>query len=294
MGCNMLDYRIYTFLMLFDEMNYRKTAEKLNMTQPGVTQHIQYLEKHYGVKLFEYDGRTLTKTENAITLKRHIDSIRAEENEISKKFVEKNIINLKIGATKTIGEFVISEEINSFLRRTNHSLELFIDNTDILLSMLENAEIDFAIIEGVFDKSKYGYHIMKKERFLGICEKGHPFANKTIKLEDIFKENLILREQGSGTRKIFEKALEDKGFSIKCFQRYSSISNFSVICDIVSRSSAITFGYEPVAESRETLACFYIEDMQINGEFNYVYCNKEIAKEKIDYFIKNDGEHISS
>ena len=50
----MLDYRIYTFLTLFKEMNYRKTAEKLNMTQPGVTQHIQYLEKHYGVKLFEY------------------------------------------------------------------------------------------------------------------------------------------------------------------------------------------------------------------------------------------------
>ena len=50
----MLDYRIYTFLTLYDEMNYRRTAEKLNMTQPGVTQHIHYLEKHYGAKLFEY------------------------------------------------------------------------------------------------------------------------------------------------------------------------------------------------------------------------------------------------
>ena len=58
----MLDNRIYTFLTLYDEMNYRKTAEKLNMTHPGVTQHIQYLEKNYGVKLFNYNGRTLSKT----------------------------------------------------------------------------------------------------------------------------------------------------------------------------------------------------------------------------------------
>ena len=53
----MLDYRVLTFLALYDEMNYRRTAEKLNMTQPGVTQHIHYLENYYGVKLFEYDGR---------------------------------------------------------------------------------------------------------------------------------------------------------------------------------------------------------------------------------------------
>jgi DNA-binding transcriptional LysR family regulator len=161
----MLDNRIFTFLTLYDEMNYRKTAEKLNMTQPGVTQHIQYLEKYYGVKLFNYNGRTLSKTANAEILKKHIDSIRAEENEISNEFTHKDSISLKIGATKTIGEFVIAPEILRFLSKRNHTLELHIDNTDILLSMLEDSRIDFAIIEGVFDKSHYKYHLMKKEKF---------------------------------------------------------------------------------------------------------------------------------
>ena len=76
MRYSMLDYRINTFLTLYEEMNYRRTAEKLNMTQPGVTQHIHYLEKHYGVKLFEYDGRILSRTKNAEYLKRHFDSIK--------------------------------------------------------------------------------------------------------------------------------------------------------------------------------------------------------------------------
>lgn len=283
----MLDYRIYTFITLYDEMNYRKTAEKLNMTQPGVTQHIHYLEKHYGVKLFEYDGKNLYKTPNAEILKKHIDSIRAEENEITLQFTHEKPLCLKIGATKTIGEFVISQDICSFVQNPKHSLELYIDNTDILLSMLESSKIDFAIIEGVFDKKKYGYHLMKKERFVGICSNSHPFANKTVKLEDIFNENLILREKGSGTRKIFEQALNDKGFSTKCFRNHSSVSNFSVICDIVSRTGAITFGYEPVANSRNNLACFEVENIQMDGEFNYVYCNEKIAKEKIHTFIES-------
>ena len=43
----MLDYRIETFLTLYEEMNYRRTAERLQMTQPGVTQHIHYIENYY-------------------------------------------------------------------------------------------------------------------------------------------------------------------------------------------------------------------------------------------------------
>lgn len=283
----MLDYRIYTFLTLYDEMNYRKTAEKLSMTQPGVTQHIHHLEKHYGVKLFEYDGRNLSKTENAKILKKHIDYIIAEENAITEKFTFEKSVSLKIGATKTIGEFVITSDIRRFSEKKNHSLQLYIDNTDILLSMLEASEIDFAIIEGVFDKTKYGYHLMKKERFIGICSHTHPFANRKVKITDIFKENLILREQGSGTRKIFEQALNDKGFSVDCFSNHSSISNFSVICDIVDKTGAITFGYEPVAKSRDNLSCFEVEDMQLSGEFNYVYCNERTAMEKIDKFYNS-------
>ena len=61
----MLDHRLYTFLTLCETGNYTKTAEKLNMTQPAVTQHIQFLEGllsgkadcRKGEGLFTYKGR---------------------------------------------------------------------------------------------------------------------------------------------------------------------------------------------------------------------------------------------
>jgi electron transport complex protein RnfC len=67
----MVDPRIETFLTLCKVMNYRKTAEILNMTQPAVTQHIHYLENLYRCKLFEYDRKTLTMTRQAKILKEY-------------------------------------------------------------------------------------------------------------------------------------------------------------------------------------------------------------------------------
>lgn len=252
------------------------------MTQPGVTQHIHYLENYYGVKLFEYDGRTLFRTKNAHRLKKFFDSVKAEETDIRERFIPTDFVHMTVGATKTIGEFVIVPQIRAFLQAPNHNLDLVIDNTENLLHMLEGSQIDFAVIEGVFDKSKYGYHLYKKETFIGVCAKDHPFANKTVTLEEAFREDIVVREIQSGTRMLLQNAITDRGFSLDSFRRCSSVNNFSVICDLVANNKAITFAYEPIAHCRDDLATFMVEDMQIQGEFNFVYCNDRVAKEKIN------------
>ncbi len=284
----MLDYRIHTFLTLYQKMNYRKTAEALNMTQPGVTQHIHYLENLYHVKLFEYNGKTLSRTKNAEILKRHVDSVIAETRSMQEEFSKPSGVFLNVGATKTIGEFVLVPVVRRFLENKNHNMRLLIDNTETLLQKLENSELDFAVVEGVFDKSHYGYRLFQKENFVGICSIHHPFAGKEVSLTDIFKETLIVREQGSGTRNLLEQAVVDRGFSLEAFSRVVSISNFSVITEMVAKENAITFAYQPVALCREDLAIFEVEGMKMIGEFNFVYCNQNIGEEKVNLFIKSD------
>lgn len=281
----MLDYRIDTFLALYEQMNYRKTADMLNMTQPGVTQHIHYLENFYGVKLFTYNGRQLMRTKQAEQLKQYFDSVRAEERSLRDGFVQTDRVQLKVGATKTIGEFVIVPAVRDFLAQKMHDLELVVDNTENLLSKLSRGELDFAIIEGVFDKEKYPHHLFKKEQFVGICGKDHPFAGRTVSLGEVFGEHLIVRERGSGTRMLLQRAMTDKGYSLSRFSRCSSVGNFSVICELVAQNGAITFAYEPVTGCRNDLATFQVEEMQIQGEFNFVYTNARVAQEKISCFM---------
>ena len=59
----MIDFRIDTFLAVCQYMNYTKAAEALSITQPAVTQHIHYLEEHFGVKLFQFQGKRPVLTE---------------------------------------------------------------------------------------------------------------------------------------------------------------------------------------------------------------------------------------
>lgn len=277
----MLDYRMYTFLTLYEEMNYRRTAELLNMTQPGVTQHIHHLEKYYGVKLFRYDGRVLTRTPDAEVLRRHIRRMLAEEKAIQEEMSAQKRLCLRVGATKTIGEFVLVPVVQRFVNDPGHSIELTVDNTQNLLRMLEGGELDFAVVEGVFDKGQYGYHLYQKERFLGVCGRGHAFAGKRVPMEALFQQTLVVRERGSGTRRLLEQTLSDHGYSLDSFQRVLAVSNFSVITDLVAQNGAITFAFQPVASQNPRLASFEIEDVQIVGEFNFVYRNRETAMEKI-------------
>lgn len=280
----MLDHKLYTFLALYEEMNYRRTAKRLNMTQPGVSQHIKHLEGEFGVKLFEYNGKTLSRTRHAESLRKHLSGIQAEIYAAREDFICKEELRLRVGATKTVGEYVILPTVEAYLSRGG-SLELTVDNTDSLLELIDRAELDFAIVEGVFDKSRYPHRLYKSERFVGICSREHHFAGRSVSLSETFSEQLILRERGSGTRRLLEGALADRGYSVDSFGRHSSISSFSLICELVARGDAISFAYEPIALSHPGLAAFELSDIEIKGEFNFVYASERLAEERIARFL---------
>lgn len=281
----MLDFRIRTFLMVCETMNYRMAAENLNMSQPSITQHIHYLEDYYKTKLFIYDKKKLYKTKEAIILEKYSISMRANEtslvNDISA--VEKK--EIRIGATKTIGNYVLNERILSLIDNNSVSLTFVIDNTKNLLELLNLNKLDLLIIEGVFDKSEYSYKLYKKERFVGVCSKDHLFAGKSVKMEDLFSQTLIIREEGSGTRKILEMELLEISHSINEFKNINCISNFEFIKSIVKKGSGISFVFESVAKDDDELDFFTIEGQVIDKEFNFVYLKSTNVDEIIKEFV---------
>lgn len=184
--------------------------------------------------------------------------------------------------------------LKRFLAEKDHTVNFVVDNTETLLRRLEDSQLDFAVIEGIFDKRKFGCRLYRKEAYVGICSRSHPFAGRTVSLEDVFSQTIVLREPGSGTRRLLEQAIRDRGYSLDAFARCISVSNFSVIADLVSDGEAITFGYAPVASGREELAVFSVADMQIVGEFNLVYIDEESAAEKIRLFFGKPEEENGS
>ena len=144
----MLDYRIDTFLTLCEQMNYRKTADILHISQPAVTQQIHYLENQYGRKLFQYENRRLVKTEAAVILEKYARAAKLQEQGLREKLESDPLHSLRIGATKTIGDYYLKKDIRRYLQSPDNALTLLVDNTEHLLKLLEENELDFAVVEG--------------------------------------------------------------------------------------------------------------------------------------------------
>ena len=103
-----MDQRLETFLTVCATMNYRKAAEQLHLTQPAVTKQIQALEALYGVRLFTYDSRKLRKTPQGETLEIYAISQRYQDEELRRALKRQEKTSLRIGATKSIGDYILT------------------------------------------------------------------------------------------------------------------------------------------------------------------------------------------
>lgn len=280
----MLDNRIYTFLKLCELMNYRAAAESLNMTQPAVTQHIQGLERDFGCRLFKYNKKTLAMTPEAEELQRCAQGALYNEKEFREYLSEQKAIPVRIGATKTIGNYAAEDKITRLLKDKRYRVTIDIDNTENLLNRIDRAELDFALVEGYFDKSKYKSSFIKKEEFLGLCPKEHRFAGKDVNISDLKNELLILREKGSGTRTIFEQIISEENYGIDYFNRIAEVSSFELLKKCIISCGGISFAYKAVADSDKRLATFKLHDEKIYREFNYVYLKNSMSERYVEIF----------
>lgn len=274
----MLDARWHTFLVLCETMNYTRAAEKLCLTQPAVTHHIQYLEGHYGCRLFHYKGKTLQLTEAGRRLRDFTRSMVYNDRRVEAAMAGTAPIALRVGASKTIGEYVIAPKIGRFLRaHPEATFSLLVDNTQVLLHDLEAGQLDFVLVEGFFDRNRYNAALYRQESFFGICAPHHRLAGRSVPLQELMGERLLLREHGSGTRAILEEALHRQNLTLESFACVSTISDFSTIKSLVRDGLGVSFFYAPVVEqdlAEGTLARFDIAGMPMSGAFYFV-CLKD-------------------
>lgn len=286
-----MEQKLYTFLALCQTMNYRLAAERLHLSQPAVTKQIQSLEQSLQTKLFYYDGHTLHKTEKCLLLERYAISQQYQFEELQLAIANKKRQKLRIGATKTIGDYVLIDAIKNYLSHSSHELSLVVDNTKHLLQMLDENQLDFAVIEGTFSKTKYDSYLLRMEPFVGICAKNSPLCGKHIGIEELLSETIIVREEGSGTRRIFEERLMAAGYELSDFFREVSISSFVSIKALVADGIGISFLYHSVVSKEENIGIFTVDGITEPHAFHVVYTRNTNAKKYSKQFLGEKTEY---
>ena len=271
----MIDTRVETFLDVCKTMNYTRTAENLNMTQPAVSQHIRYLEEFYQVKLFSYQNKKLELTSQGRYLKKYLETISHDV-----KYLQKSVQNIKkrnrvkLGATLSIGEFYIPDRLSAFMKNTQElDISVTIADTRELLFRLDGGEVDFILCEGYFDKNEYAHKLIKKEDMYIVCSAEYD-SSQIKDLKDLFEHSMLCRENGSGTRKIFENYLHEYNYSFKNFTRISEFTSPHLIKKLLLDKQGISVLYKTVIEKelrQKTLKIIDIPGFHVTHEFNAVW-----------------------
>ncbi len=273
----MLDFRIDTFLAVCRSMNFTRAAEELHITQPAVSQHIRHLEKRYGVKLFDYQGKRLSLTaagealfSAAVTMK-HDDLFLREQLPT----LGRGRKSLVFGATLTVGECTAPERLAAYLNRYPETdVHLLVANTHELLHRIDAGEIDFAIVEGFFEKREYDSLPFSRERYVAVCGAQLRFTRPPRRVEDLLGERLLLREEGSGTREILERYLEGRNLTVQDFRQTAQVSNLHAIKTLVQYGCGVTFLYEAAVREElagEKLHVLPLEDFPLHHDFTFLW-----------------------
>lgn len=273
----MQDFRTETFLDVCDTLSYTRTAQRLNITQPAVSQHISHLEAVYGTKLFSYSNRRLSLTEAGEVLRDALTVMAHDERLVKERIaaLSGKRRTIGFGATMTAGEYVIARPLARFLQqRPDLQVKVVASGTDDLLALLHEGVLDCALVEGFFDKGYYDWEVYCIEQLVAVCAPGCRLAEEPQRLEGLLGEHLIVREPGSGTRAVLEHALAARNLSLDGFARTTEVTSISIIKALVESGYGIAFLYESAVRAEcaaGTLRAIELDGPAIEHDMTFIW-----------------------
>ena len=198
------------FITVADTGSMTAAAKALYIAQPTVSQAVSELEEHYGVKLFDRLAKRLYLTDKGTRLlsyARHLISLMNEMEQVMQGPDQSGLI--KVGASLTVGTYLLPQLVHQFKHQYPFlQIRSTIKNTlDIERLLLQNA-IDFAVVEGMVHTPDIVATPFMDDKLLLVCGKTHPlYQADAIPPAELENLQFIVREQGSGTRELFENMM---------------------------------------------------------------------------------------
>jgi len=215
----MEDHKLRVFCAVAETKSFSKASELIHLTQPAVSLQIQAMEELYETRLFDRSGNSINLTPAGEILYKRAKEILALYAEAQQNISEITGAikgSLSIGASSTIGNYLLPHIIAAFKKKVPQvNISLVVSNTKIITERLNAGEIDIALVEGDVSKQRFSVEPLISDELVVVMSPAHPWADRrSLSAIELTKEPLILREEGSGTRQIILKHLEEHGIKL--------------------------------------------------------------------------------
>jgi len=223
--------------------SFTSAAKKLCITQPAVTAQIKTFEDQCDLKLFKKKGRSLYLSEEGSTLYEYARRIFEYEREVEDVIEEMRKLKrgtLRLGTSKAYARYFMPFLISSF-HEAFPQIKVHLDegsSLDILRSLLD-LKNEVAVIARVEEDSNVTFLPFKRDQLVLILSPTHSLAKKkSVSVEELVHEPMIMKEMGSGTRKQVNELFSTKGLTPNVLME---TSNTEFIKQLVQRGEGISF-----------------------------------------------------
>ncbi len=276
------------FIMVATLKNMSAAAQKLNISQPSVSQAIREIEEHYGVLMFERLSKKLHLTKSGEALLRYATHIVQSFDEMETTMKnQSNSLKLRIGASITVGSRMLNQILNRLETKDESiSTQVAIRNTRELEQMLLASELDVAIVEGLISSKDLVVKSIGKDHLVLVVGENHKFYNReAISISELQNEAIISREEGSGSKSIFDNIL--KNYDVKVDVIWSS-TDTGAIKDAVLEGRGLAVLSSLMVEKelkKGTLHQVSLQEVSMFRDIFVVYHKNKFMSEALNNFL---------
>ena len=237
------NFRLKVFRAVAEHLSFRKAAERLFLSQPAVTLQIKALEDDLGVRLFDRAANRISLTPQGARLLRYAKKIATLVSQAEQELAagEGQLSGeLALGVSTTIAQYVLPRLIGAFLgEHPRVKLLLQSGNTEEIVELLIERKVSIGLIEGPSRHREIRAEPFMEDELVLIAPP--EFENGRMSREQLTSASLLMREQGSGSRRVVETALEKAGIKLKAFHHVMNLDSTEAIKSAVEAGLGVGF-----------------------------------------------------
>src|SRR5262245_36390253 len=212
--------QLAAFCAVVERRSFSQAAERLGVTQPAVSLQVRALEKRLGTQLLDRSGRRVEPTEAGLRLYRGAQRLLTLEEQILDEVAgeaEGELVGeLQIGASTGPAAIVVPLLLCEFQRRHPAlKVSLNVSDTHSVVERVAARELELGIVGAARRHRAVRFEPFFDDEVILVCPPGHPFAGRTVALDELREAPLILMQEGAGVRQIVEDALRRQGVKLR-------------------------------------------------------------------------------
>jgi DNA-binding transcriptional LysR family regulator len=292
--------QLAAFCAVVERKSFSQAAERLGVTQPAVSLQVRSLEKRLGRKLLDRSGRRVEPTEAGLALYRGAQRMLALEGQLIEELDagEEGELGgtLEVGASTGPGSTVVPVLLCEFQRENpGVAVSLSISDTQSVVDRVAERELELGVVGAARRHRGVVFEPFFRDEVVLACPPGHRFAGRSVSLEELREEPLIVMQEGAGVRQVIEDELRRAGTRLRDLEPRLELGLQESVKSAVAAGHGVTFISRTAIEAdlaAGTLATARVNGLEPSREISLVRSAGRSPTRAADAFLEFARERL--